>query len=701
MRRTSLAAVTTAIMLTLVTTSAGAVERPDSPGHAASRTGDDAPPSTFIGTSSVESHESVTTKSDGDLWPSCWAANDTLYSANGDGKGFSTDGEFSDIAVSEIRGTVPSLSGTTIARGDQIGSVWSGEGYNRKPTGMVCDGNTIYLAVQDLALDFNDVPAASIVKSVDGGRTWTWDRSKPMFSDHEFTTVWFADFGRGKAAAPDGYVYAYGLDDNWRDSFDDTVPDPQDLFLARVPKAKIQNRGAWQFYRGLDAKRNPLWSKRIGDKQPIMHDGRRLYEQTYSGSQPARGFSVVSQGGVTYDAPLKRYLYASWTEFTYEFYESPTPWGPWKHFQSKDFGGYPWAPTKYGGYGTTMPSKFMSADGRSLYVQSNVCPCAPAGTSVYHYSLRKLELTPSDPTPLGNVPAASTDLALPATGAVAVSKSSRSGTLSALNDGDPATAVDDLDDEVKSQSWWGYTWPSPRSVNRVQLTTGPVTEQGGWFTARPRVQLKNDQGQWVDAAGQTISPTYPGDASAGAGKTYDLSFVPATTSGVRVLGFPGGSRTFTSVAALKVGYATQVADAGFESLGGPSAWSFEGTTGHGVDRGLGFAHTGANNGWIRTSGTGWSEYNQSVPVQPGHRYTFGVWTKSSAGMAGGRLEVRTGGLGTPVVGSAPAPASGGYVQHQVTVTAPPGATSLTVAVGFTGSGADQFLQLDDVTATEG
>ncbi len=153
--------------------------------------------STFVGTTTVET-KGTPSPSDGDLWPSCWAGNGNLYAANGDGKGFSLDQEFADIAVSEIKGDPGSLTGTTIARGDQVGSIWSGTGYNRKPTGMVCVGDTMYLAVQDLALDFNDVPAATILKSTDHGRTWTWDKRKPMFGDHVFTTIWFADSRQGR-----------------------------------------------------------------------------------------------------------------------------------------------------------------------------------------------------------------------------------------------------------------------------------------------------------------------------------------------------------------------------------------------------------------------------------------------------------------------------------------------------------------------
>ena len=357
------------------------------------QSGDSASPdganSTYIGTTTVES-KGMPSQSDGDLWPSCWAGNDKLYAANGDGKGFSLDQEFSDIAVSEINGSPGNLSGTTISKGDQVGPIWSGGGYNRKPTGMVCVGDTMYLAVQDLALDFNDVPAATILKSTDHGRTWTWDKRKPMFSDHVFTTIWFADFGKGGALAPDGYVYAYGLDGNWRDSFDDTVADPQSVFMARVPKGKVQDRGAWEFYAGSNDRGKPSWTSKIAERKPVLTDQRRLYAQTYGTN--ASNLSVISQGGVTYLAKQKRYVYTSWTEYTFEFYEAPTPWGPWKHFLSKDFGGYPWSTSKYGGYGVTIPSKFVQPDGKTMYVQANVCPCGGGGigTSVYNFNLRKL-----------------------------------------------------------------------------------------------------------------------------------------------------------------------------------------------------------------------------------------------------------------------------------------------------------------------
>jgi hypothetical protein len=64
---------------------------------------------------------------------------------------------------------------------------------------------TLYLAVQDLALDFNDVPAATILKSTGHGKTWAWDKKKPMCSDHVFTTICTAP-GLDTWIQPDGFI---------------------------------------------------------------------------------------------------------------------------------------------------------------------------------------------------------------------------------------------------------------------------------------------------------------------------------------------------------------------------------------------------------------------------------------------------------------------------------------------------------------
>ncbi|TKC16338.1 DUF4185 domain-containing protein [Robertmurraya kyonggiensis] len=355
--------------------------------------------STFFSSATIEESDTYNTQTQGDLWPSCWADDDALYAANGDGDGFTVgqgnvvnvppnggSSYFNDIAVSKINGKPEELTGETISKGEQIGQIWNNPvGYNRKPTGMACVGGDLYLAVQDLSKDFNDVPAATIVKSTDKGKTWTWDKTAPMFDEYLFTTIMFLDYGKDYEDAIDEYVYAYGLDYNWRDSFNDRVEDPKDLYLARVPKTSIQDRSAWEFYAGIKGK-EPTWTKEIKEKVSVLHDERVLYKDA---EVTPNNLTVISQGSVVYNKPLDRYIYTSWTEYTFEFYEAPTPWGPWKLFLSEDFGQYPWSDTHNGGYGVTIPSKFISEDGKTMYVQSNTFM---GGANNYNFSLRKLQV---------------------------------------------------------------------------------------------------------------------------------------------------------------------------------------------------------------------------------------------------------------------------------------------------------------------
>lgn len=681
----------------------GSTPAPARPGPSAGRVAplSSPPESTLFATAFTERAQSAGSSSVGDLWPSCWSDDDNLYAANGDGPGFGSVNR--DIAMSRVSGMPGGLTGIEIAAGDALGSLWStGGGYSRKPTGMACVDGALYLAVQDLNLDFNDAPNASISRSVDHGVTWTWDRSGPMFGGGKFTTIMFLDYGKNSVNAPDGYVYAYGLDNNWRDSFNDRVPDPVDLFLARVPKGSIQNRAAWQFFSGFDAGGNPTWSSSIAAKASVLHDDRRVYATLYSAN--VHNLSVLSQGGVVYNKPLNRYLYTSWTEYTFEFYEAPAPWGPWRHFYTKDFGGYPWTTTKHGGYGTTIPSKFISADGKTMWVQSNVCSCGGGGTSVYNYSLRKLFVEPYASSAASNARGVF-NLAVSGDGVRQIERVAHYGNVAYLNDRQKAQSEDDWNDESKAASWWGYTWKRRYNLDKVVYTTGTMFGDGGWFSSGLRVQVRQNF-NWVDVTGLSVSPPYPYSSAAGTNRTYTLSFNATSGDGVRIIGVPGGTRTFTSVGELEAYYGGEgVADGGFEGQATSTVsppWRGEGGGGKGIDRGLGFAHSGANNAWIRTT-SGWNAVKQVVSVMPNTNYRLTGWVRNSNNFiccqpqTGGYFGVRAG---SDVTTSPLAETSfGGLPSYtQLTVDFNPGSNgSVTVFAGYWAPGADSWVQIDDVS----
>ena len=539
------------------------------------------PDSRFFATASVPYADEVDTASDGDLWPAAWADDGALYAANGDGRGFS-DLPWSDIVVNRIDGTPETgLTGTRLAAGDDIVPIWSDPGeFNRKPTGMVAvDGNgdgtdELYLAVQDLRRPpdpgepghphaFNEAPAATVVRSTDYGRTWE-PTAGPMFTDHVFTTVFFLDFGQSNRHARvlgrDGarFVYAYGLDRNWRDSFSGVVDDPLDLWLARVPIGSILDRTTWQFFAGL-AHGRPRWSTDIGERIAVLHEARRVYP----GAVTPDGNSVLSQGSVVYNPGLKRFLYLSWTEYTFEFYEAPAPWGPWKLFHHKDFGPYPWwgaepgtPGPKSGGYATVAPSKFLSADGRQLWFQANWFVGAGHPHPNYHFSLRRLTVVPYERSKPRNAPDPSDNLARSAPGTVVVDKTSHFGRAHYLHDGRADLGEDSWDGSQKDADRWGYVWPRAYHLSRVVYTTGAMYPDGGWFAGTAgglRVQVRREHA-WTDVTGLRITPPYPYDDTAGPNRRFELAFDPTWGDGVRIVGPPGGAATFTSVAELEVYY---------------------------------------------------------------------------------------------------------------------------------------------------
>jgi hypothetical protein len=347
--------------------------------------------STSIVSATAQSADSLDLPSDGDLWPSCWSGN-ALYAAWGDGFGFSEAGAYPrpSIGVAQILGdpsASDAMTGQTLAHDDEdnqsIFKVWTPGSYYQKPTGMLCLPGRMFIAVQDLNYDtYGDAPAATIAVSIDSGQTWVEDPNGPMFDNHEFTTVMFLDYGQDASWAVDSYVYVYGLDYNWR--WTETTTQPQGLYLARIASANdLLDRSTWEFFGGTDAEGNPLWTADFGARLPVLVDCTLRYP-----TPSYEGYSVIAQGSVVYDAPRSRYIYTSWTEYTYEFYEAPTPWGPWRKFYYRDFGPYPWTETLNGGYATTVPSKFISAEGGAMWLQSNTWS---SGVDHNDFALRTLQ----------------------------------------------------------------------------------------------------------------------------------------------------------------------------------------------------------------------------------------------------------------------------------------------------------------------
>src|SRR5205814_1263786 len=96
----------------------------------------------------------------------------------------------------------------------------------------------------------------------------------------------FLNFGKNYGGARDEYVYVYSHDGA-------SAYEPADrMVLARVPKDRIREPAAYEFFRELDVRNRPAWTKDMDARGAVFAHRDRCCRST-----------------VSYDAGLKRYLW--------------------------------------------------------------------------------------------------------------------------------------------------------------------------------------------------------------------------------------------------------------------------------------------------------------------------------------------------------------------------------------------------------
>ena len=296
-----------------------------------------------------------------DTWDATWADDGNLYASSDDSWGFNNQPS-RNLHYHVIKGDAPSaLVGTTINTMDEYGggTQKGPDGCMWKANGNMCVEGALYLFVSRHGLDFSARQTAehsSLIRSTDKGRTWqrtaAENYSNPMFPGGRFGSPFFVQYGQNGQADvhnADRYVFAVANNGFWENG--------DDMIVARVPKADIGGLQAsdWQFHVGGDGMRDASWSRNRSDARPVIVNPGRC-----------------SMTGAQYIAPLKRYMMIQWyytrgsghvasTDTTWLFYESPTPWGPWRAFDTKRF-----SPHAY--YNPCIPSKLISQDGKEAEI---------------------------------------------------------------------------------------------------------------------------------------------------------------------------------------------------------------------------------------------------------------------------------------------------------------------------------------------
>jgi len=305
------------------------------------------PPSPVIAGVSFDRDTLVTGAPGSDQFGTTWAADGDLYAAWGDGGGFggtNSEGRAS-LGVARLEGTPPDWHGVNVWGGVDPASEHPPT-VGKTSSGVIAIGKAICLYVLEQGIWTSN----HLWRTTDRGMTW--EDLGPVFGEPNaaFAEFGVIQFGPGYRGARDGYVYGYAVQ-----------PWPDGLGLARVPKDRLADREAYEFFAGTDREGQPTWTSEIMAQKPVFSDPAGI------------GWGVTC----VFDRALKRYLLAvrhNGDSGEWGLFDGPEPWGPWTTVAyGNDFPEWTYTPDPEGAskgrpaWMHSFPAKWMSDDGTTMW----------------------------------------------------------------------------------------------------------------------------------------------------------------------------------------------------------------------------------------------------------------------------------------------------------------------------------------------
>jgi hypothetical protein len=322
-----------------------------------------------------------------DTWYPTWAADDNLYSPWTDGYFSLPEGQAFDVysmdCSSDGRNAVNAArdgkSGTGQARivgNDPLNLTVENLGIHyaapapyggRYPCGsLVYQGvwyfGTYCLDETDRGLNWDILgPFVGFRISFDFGKTWQdcpLTPTNPLFGESgknggkvKIGAPHFVDFGKEAQHSPDGKAYLVGHGAARSNAEVAWIRGDQAYLVRTTPAPQtINNPAAYEFFGGHHADGQPIWTADFSQIKPLIEWNERVGHAT-----------------MTYNAPLKKYLLCitdggnTISTFNTYILESDRVTGPWKRVTFMESFGEQ-------AYFVNIPSKFISADGRTFWL---------------------------------------------------------------------------------------------------------------------------------------------------------------------------------------------------------------------------------------------------------------------------------------------------------------------------------------------
>jgi hypothetical protein len=352
----------------------------------------------------------------GDNWHMSWTADDRMVAGLCDGdaqpwpnvphksfnsrmisiRGVPPDLEFDDV---------PGYPELLVGPGPRNVSRYYGFGI------LALDGAIYqFLSTPDRPFDSNKPHprfiGAKLIYSSDNGATWhnqdgstpvrweEWeDRSQRNMAFFEepgdaFSLLTVLQMGQNYEQNDDGYVYVYAPNGNKEGTMNQLV-------MARVPKDRILERDAYEFFVARRPDGTADWSGNIAERG-VVHTFPAGWVNTQI-------HPYAWHPSVVYNKPLGVYLMANWgmgcdSEGMWfgkpsylGFWTAPHPWGPWTQIHEET----EWMPAgdrNARAYQPQIAPKWIAADGRSFWLVWTDFQVEAGKRPYYSFNTQKVEL---------------------------------------------------------------------------------------------------------------------------------------------------------------------------------------------------------------------------------------------------------------------------------------------------------------------
>jgi len=349
----------------------------------------------------------------GDNWHMTWAVNNKQYTGLCDGSGWPDipgyNGRAYNARVYCINGDPP---GFTFEHLPGYPDLYSEE----FPNFSRYYGFGI-LALDGMIFQFLSTPnhpfslseprfaGAKLIYSPDNGQTWRnqdgsavcwepWeerDQTNMVFFNEPgeaFSLLSILQMGRNYQYNTDGFAYVYAPNGN-------TEVAMNQLVMFRVPKGRILDRCAYEFFAARSPDGSAKWVKDIG--------ARGIVHTFPSGWVNAKIHPYSWHPSVVYNAPLGVYMMANWgmgcspdgmwfgKPSYLGFWTAPQPWGPWTQIHEE----LQWTPAgdpASRAYQPQISPKWIAEDGRSFWLVWTDFQEIDGRRSYYSFNAQKVEV---------------------------------------------------------------------------------------------------------------------------------------------------------------------------------------------------------------------------------------------------------------------------------------------------------------------